>query len=176
MTLQISQPADKNLQAELDRLTYSAYLLTLDPGVAFSVVMRAIDGSIEYPTADPDLFERTVELSLQQVRSESSARWDGESSAFDAVLYGQSTATNSPAFQSLNDLSGNPILLLDSTSRVAFVLHHVLGYTIHQSAVKAQVSEKQYRKELRKAYLQLASCQLDRESLSSHEVGESALA
>jgi hypothetical protein len=40
MTLQISQPADKNLQAELDRLTYSAYLLTLDPGVAFSVVMR----------------------------------------------------------------------------------------------------------------------------------------
>jgi hypothetical protein len=176
MTLQISQPADKNLQAELDRLTYSAYLLTLDPGVAFSVVMSAIDGSIEHPTADPDLFERTVELSLQQLRSESSARWDGESSAFDAALYGQSTTTNSPAFQSLNDLSGNPILLLDSTSRVAFVLHHVLGYTIHQSAVKAQVSEKQYRKELRKAYLQLASCQLDRESLSSHEVGESALA
>jgi hypothetical protein len=176
MTLQISQPADKNLQAELDRLTYSAYLLTLDPGVAFSVVMSAIDGSIEHPTADPDLFERTVELSLQQLRSESSARWDGESSAFDAVLYGQSTATNSPTFQSLNDLSGNPILLLDSTSRVAFVLHHVLGYTIHQAAVKAQVSEKQYRKELRKAYLQLASCQLDRESLSSHEVGESAQA
>jgi len=176
MTLQISQPADKNLQAELDRLTYSAYLLTLDPGVAFSVVMRAIDGSIELPTADPDLFERTVELSLQQLRGESSARWDGESSAFDAVLYGQSTATNSRAFQSLNDLSGNPILLLDSASRVAFVLHHVLGYTIHQAAVKAQVSEKQYRKELRRAYLQLASCELDHESSSSHEVGESALA
>jgi DNA-directed RNA polymerase specialized sigma24 family protein len=176
MSLQISQPADQNLQAEFDRLTYSAYLLTLDPGVAFSVAMRAIDGSIEHSTADPDLFERTVELSLQQLRGESSARWDGESSAFDAVLYGQSTATNSPAVQSLNDLSGNPILLLDSTSRVAFVLHHLLGYTIHQAAVKAQVSEKQYRKELRKAYLQLASCQLDHESPSSHDAGESALA
>jgi len=176
MTLQISQPADKNLQAELDRLTYSAYLLTLDPGVAFSIVMRAIDGSIEHSTADPGLLERTVELSLQQLRGESSARWDGESSAFDAVLYGPPTATNSPAFQSLNDLSSNPILLLDSTSRVAFVLHHLLGYTIHQAAVKAQVSDKQYRKELRKAYLQLASCQLDHESPASHEVGESALA
>jgi hypothetical protein len=51
-----------------------------------------------------------------------------------------------------------------------------LGYAIHQAAVKAQVSEKQYREELRKAYLQLASRQLDHESPSSHEVGESALA
>jgi hypothetical protein len=142
--------------------------------MAVSVVMRAIDGSIEHPTADPDLFERTVELSLRQLPSESTARWDGESSAFDVVLYGQSRAAKFPAFQSLNDVSGNPILLLDSASRVAFFLHHVLGYTIHQAAVKAQVSEKEYRKELRKAYLPLASCQLDHESPSSHEVGESA--
>jgi hypothetical protein len=45
MTPQTRQP-DTNLQAELDQLTYSAYLLTLDPGKAFSVVARAIDGSL----------------------------------------------------------------------------------------------------------------------------------
>src|SRR5258708_38809928 len=111
--------------------------------------MREMDGWMEPPTADPGLLERTVELSLQQLRSESSARWDGESSAFDAVLYGQFTATNSPAFQSLNDLSSNPILLLDSTSRVAFVLHHLLGYTIHQAAVKARSEERRVGKECR---------------------------
>jgi hypothetical protein len=43
MTPQITQAADKHIQSELDRLTYSAYLLTLDPGMAVSVVMRAID-------------------------------------------------------------------------------------------------------------------------------------
>ena len=50
MTPQMSQTTDNNLQAELDRLTYSAYLLTLDPGKAFSAVMRAIDGSLEGTT------------------------------------------------------------------------------------------------------------------------------
>jgi hypothetical protein len=33
MTPQLSQTTDKNIDAELDRLTYSAYLLTLDPGL-----------------------------------------------------------------------------------------------------------------------------------------------
>jgi|SRR6266478_4951526 len=97
MAPQISQPAD-NLQAELDRLTYSAYLLTLDAGVAVSVVMTAIDGSLEHITVDSDLIERTVELSLQQLRKESITGWDRESSAVDAVLYGRSTAIDSPAF------------------------------------------------------------------------------
>jgi hypothetical protein len=40
----------------------------------------------------------------------------------------------------------------------------------------AQVSEKQYREELRKAYLQLASRQFDHESPLSHEIGEAGLA
>ena len=175
MAPQISQPAD-NLQAELDRLTYSAYLLTLDPGVAVSVVMAAIDGSLEHITLDSDLTERTVELSLQQLRKESITGWDRESSAVDAVLYGHSTAIDSSAFRSLKELSGNPILRLDSTSRIAFVLHHVLGYTIHDAAGKAQVSEKQFRTQLRNAYLQLASIRLENEFRTNHEVGESALA
>ena len=175
MAPQISQPAD-NLQAELDRLTYSAYLLTLDPVVAVSVVMTAIDGSLEHITVDSDLIERTVELSLQQLRKESITGWDRESSAVDAVLYGRSTAIDSPAFRSLEELSGNPILRLDSTSRIAFVLHHVLGYTIHDAAGKAQVSEKQFRTQLRNAYLQLTSVRLENEFRTNHEVGESALA
>jgi hypothetical protein len=175
MVPQISQPAD-NLQAELDRLTYSAYLLTLDPGVAVSVVMTAIDGSLEHITIDSDLIERTVELSLHQLRKESIAVWDRESSAVDAVLYGHATAIDSPAFRSLKDLSSNPILWLDSTSRVAFVLHHVLGYTIRDAAGKAQVSEKQFRTQLRNAYLQLGSVRLENECRTNHEVGESALA
>jgi hypothetical protein len=60
MTPQTSQ-TDTNLQAELDRLTYSAYLLMLDPGKAFSAVERAIDGSLEETTVHSDLLERTVE-------------------------------------------------------------------------------------------------------------------
>lgn len=175
MAPQISEPAD-NLQVELDRLTCSAYLLTLDPGVAVSVVMTAIDGSLEHITVDSDLIERTVELSLQQLPKESITGWDRESSAVDAVLYGHSTAIDSPAFRSLKELSGNPILRLDSTSRIAFVLHHVLGYTIRDAAGKAQVSEKQFRTQLRNAYLQLASVRLQNEFRTNHEAGESALA
>jgi hypothetical protein len=72
MTPQISQTADKHIESELDRLTYSAYLLTLDPGLAVSVVMTAIDGSLEEITTGPDLLERTVELALEQLRRESS--------------------------------------------------------------------------------------------------------
>jgi hypothetical protein len=174
MAPQISQPAD-NLQAELDRLTSSAYLLTRDPGVAVSVVMTAIDGSLEHITVDSDLIERTIELSLQQLPKESITAWDRESSAVDAVLFGHSTI-DSPAFRSLKELSGNPILRLESTSRIAFVLHDVLGYTIHDAAGKAQVSEKQFRTQLRNAYLQLAAARLENEFRTNHEVGESALA
>jgi hypothetical protein len=74
-------------------------------------------------TAGPDLLERTVELALEQLRRQANKEWDGESSAFDAVLYGRSEGINSARFRLLNDLSGDPILQLDSTSRVAFVLH-----------------------------------------------------
>lgn len=177
MTPQISQAADKHIQSDLDRLTYSAYLLTLDPGVAVSVVMTAIDGSLEEITATgPDLLERTVELALEQLRRESRTEGDGESSAFDAVLYGYSAAINSPTFQSLKGLSGNPILLLDSTSRIAFVLHHVLGYELGKVAAKAQMDETEYRAQLRKAYLRLASFQSEGQVSGGRFLEEPALA
>jgi DNA-directed RNA polymerase specialized sigma24 family protein len=172
MTPQTSQP-DTNLQAELDRLTYSAYLLTLDPGKAFSAVERAIDGSLEETTVHSDLLERTVELALEEALSESRS-WDGESSAYDVVLYGHSQAINSKTFQSLQDLSGSPILLLDSTSRIAFVLHHLLGYKIGDAAAKARLTEKQYRAQLRRAYVQLASFRLQDGTPASHGVEQSA--
>jgi len=159
MTPQISHPEDKQIQSQLDRLTYSAYLLTLDPGVALSVVMTAIEGSPEEITFGPELLERTVELALEQ-RYESIKAGDGESLAFDPVPYGHSAAINSPGFRSLEELSGNPILLLDSASRIAFVLHHLLGYKVSDAAAKTRLSEKQYRAQLRQAYLQLASLQL----------------
>jgi hypothetical protein len=174
MTPQMSQTTDKKLQAEIDRLTYSAYLLTLDPGKAFSAVARAIDGSLEETTVNSDLLERTVELALEAVLCESDKRWDGESSAFDVVLYGHFEAINSKAFQSLLDLSSSPILLLDSTSRIAFVLHHLLGYEIGDAAAKARLTEKQYRAQLRRAYIQLASCRLQGGSSASHGVEQSA--
>jgi hypothetical protein len=175
MTPQISQAADKNIESELDRLTCSAYLLTLDPGVAVSVVMAAIDGSLEEITG-PDSLERTVELALEQLRCESSAEGDGESSVFDAVLYGHSAAINSPTFQSLKDLSDNPILLLDSTSRIAFVLHHVLGYKLGEAAAKAQMDETEYRAQLRKAYLRLASFHSEEQGSGDKFLEEPALA
>lgn len=175
MAPQISQAADKNIESELDRLACSAYLLTVDPEVAVSVVMAAIDGSLEEITG-PDSLERTVELALEQLRCESSAEGDGESSVFDAALYGQSAAINSPTFQSLKDLSGNPILLLDSSSRVAFVLHHVLGYKLGEAAAKAQMDETEYRAQLRKAYLRLASFHSEERSSGDKFLEEPALA
>jgi hypothetical protein len=173
MTRQTSQP-DTNLQAELDRLTYFAYLLTLDPGKAFSAVERAIDGSLQETTVHSDLLARTVELALEEALSESRTSWDGESSAFDVVLYGHSQAINSKTFQSLQDLSGSPILLLDSTSRIAFVLHHLPGYKIGDAAAKARLTEKQYRAQLRRAYVQLASFRLQDGTPASHGVEQSA--
>jgi hypothetical protein len=176
MTPQISQAADKHIESELGRLTYSAYLLTLDPEVAVSVVMTAIDGSLEEITTGPDLLERTVELALEQLRRESRTEGDGESSAFDAVLYGHSAAINSPTFELLKDLSGSPILLLDSTSRIAFVLHHVLGYKLGEAAAKAEMDETEYRAQLRKAYLRLAAFQFEEQVLAGNVLEEAALA
>ena len=169
MTPKTSQ-TDTNLQTELDQLTYSAYLLTLDPGKAFSAVARALEGSPEETTPNSALLERTVELALEEVLFESEARWDGESSAYDVLLYGRSAAINSKAFQSLQDLNGSPILLLDSTSRIAFVLHHLLGFKISDAAAKARLTEKQYRAQLRRAYLQLASFRSEDGTRASHGV------
>jgi hypothetical protein len=70
MAPQISHAADKHIESELDRLTYSAYLLTLDSGVAVSVVMTSLDGSLDEITTGPDLLERTVELPLEQLSHE----------------------------------------------------------------------------------------------------------
>ena len=176
MTPETARAADKHIQSELDRLTYAAYLLTLDPGVAVSVVMRAIDGSLEEITPGPDLLERTLKLALEQLRPESRTEWDGESSAFDALLYGPSAAINSPTFQSLNELGGNPILLLDSTSRIVFVLHHVLGYELGVAAAMAQMDVAEYRAQLRRAYLQLASFHSERQLSGGKFLEESALA
>lgn len=176
MTPHMSQTADHGLQAELERLAYSAYLLTLDPAVALSVVMTVLDGSVEESTDDLSLLERTVDLSLQQLHRESTIGWDGESSVFDAALYGNSVRVNSQALRSLKDLSDNPILLLDSDSRIAFVLHHVLGYKIREAAAKTQISETEYRAQLNDAYLQLASIQLGHRSSLLRAVVDPALA
>jgi len=174
MTPQMSQTTDDNLQAEIDRLTYSAYLLTLDPGKAFSAVVRAIDGSLEETSVNSDLLERTVALALEEVLCESGTSWDGESSACDVVLYGRLAAINSKAFQSLQDLSASPILLLDSAPRIAFVLHHLLGFKIRDAAAKVRLTEKQYRAQLRRAYLQLASFRLEDGTHASHGAEQSA--
>jgi hypothetical protein len=173
MTQQFDRTTDKNTEAELDRLTYSAYLLTLDPAIALSVVMAALDGSSEEVTGDHDLLGRTVELSLEQLRVESRIGWDRESSVYDAVLCADSKVTTSKPFLSLTqEINGNPIALLDSSPRVAFVLHHVLGYKVKEAAAKAKMSEEEFRAQLREAYLQLVSVHLDSHS---NVLGESAL-
>lgn len=134
--------------------------------------MTAIDRCTEEVSSGPDLLERTVQLALGQIRHDSRTEWDGESSAFDGVIYGHSAAINSPTFQSLKDLSGNPILLLDSTSRIAFVLHHVLGCKLRKGAAMAQMDEREYRTELRKAYLRLAAFQFEQQVLASNVLGQ----
>jgi len=57
----------------------------------------------------------------------------------------------------LDEDLNNPILSLDSSARIAFFLCHLLGYKIEDAAILAEMSEEEYRTNLRSAYLQLAS-------------------
>jgi hypothetical protein len=72
-------------------------------------------------------------------------------------LYSDSSFATSKRALFLKELTdGNPILVLDSSARIASVLTHVLTYSINGAAAMAQISEKEYLTRLRKAYLQLA--------------------
>jgi len=176
MIPQLVERADKSIEAELDRLTYSAYLLTLDPGLALSVVMAALDRAEEELSPASDLLRTTVELSLHRLRRESTAHLDRESSAFEAVLYGYSADAASRRSASLKEnMSGNHILALGYSARIAFVLHHVLGYKLNEAAAMADLSEKEFRAHLRQAYLQLASSHFGPAAAGDEVLGESAL-
>jgi hypothetical protein len=180
-TSTVSQPSARTektgMEAELDRLTYSTYLLTLDRSLALSVVLTALDWSLEKPIAKADLQRRTVELSLRQLQHQSGMDGDSECPSRETVLYDDSGVPNSKRFSSPEeDSSSNPILSLDAGSRIAFVLHHVLGYDIEESALLADLDEKGFRAQLRSAYVQLASCQLWGGDAHPNEVlGQSAL-
>jgi hypothetical protein len=53
----------------------------------------------------------------------------------------------------------NPILWLDSPARIAFLLHHLFGHKIEEAALLVEISEKEFRTQLRSAYRQLAPFQ-----------------
>jgi hypothetical protein len=177
MTPQLVQPVNKSIDVELDQLTYSAYLLTLDPDLALSVVMAAIDASMEDIASHRDLLQRTIDISLAQLRLDASAVSDRESSTIEALLYSDSKLATSMRARFLKEqTNGNPILFLDPGARIAFVLHHVLGYGINEAAAMAQFSEKEYRTELRNAYLQLAALELGAYAIAGNMLGQVALA
>jgi predicted DNA-binding protein (UPF0251 family) len=177
MTAQPLQTKDKSIDVELNQLTYSAYLLTLDPDLSRSVVMAALDSSIEDIASSHDLLYRTIEISLEQLRSDASHRSDRESSSIEASLYsGSGVARLTPALSLEEHASVNPILRLDSDARVAFVLHHVLGYTINEAAAMTQVSEKQFHAQLREAYRQLASLRPEDSAISGYILDQIAFA
>ena len=142
MTPQLIQYGHNSIDPELDQLTYSAYLLTLDPDLALAVVMAAIDTSMEDLASLRDLLRRTIEISAAQLRLETSAVSDRKSLALEALLYSDSSHATSSLVLSLKEKTkGNPILLLDSGARIAFVLHHVLGFSINGAAAMARISE-----------------------------------
>jgi len=176
MTPHPIQPGN-TIDAELDQLTYSAYVLTLDPDLALSVVMAAVDASMEDLASRRDLLRRTIEISLSHLRLDAPAASDRESLALEALLYSDDAfATSTLALSLKEQTNGNPILLLDSGARIAFVLHHVLGYSISGAAAMAQIREKEYRVQLQKAYLQLASLQLGAHAIASYMFGQVAVA
>jgi DNA-directed RNA polymerase specialized sigma24 family protein len=76
----------------------------------------------------------------------------------------------------LDEDLNNPILSLDSSSRIAFLLHHLLGYKIEDAALLTDQSEKEFRGYLRSAYLQLAGSEGDLEVHLSEALAEPALA
>jgi hypothetical protein len=120
MTPLVIQPGNDSLDVELDQLTYSAYLLTLNPDLALSVVMAAVDASMEDLNSHRDLLQRTIEISLAQLRLDTFAISDRESFPLEALLYQDSRLEGSKRALSLKALTnGNPILLLDSDARIA---------------------------------------------------------
>ncbi len=76
----------------------------------------------------------------------------------------------------LDEDLNNPILALDFRSRIAFVLHHLLGYEIEDAALLTELSEKEFRAYLRSAYLQLASREVGPDGHLSEILAEPALA
>ena len=177
MTSQPIQPGNDTIDVELDQLTYSAYLLTLDPDLALSIAMAAIDMSMKDLASRRDLLHRTIEMSLAQLQLNATAASDRESLTVEALLYGDSSFETSKQALSLKEQrNGNPIVLLDTGARVAFVLHHLLGYSVNGAAAMAQISEKEYRTQLRKAYLQLASVQLGAYAIAGYTLGQIARA
>jgi hypothetical protein len=174
MTPQIMQPGNNSIDVELDQLTYSAYLLTLNPDLALSVVMAAIDMSMEDFASRRDLLRRTIEMSLAQLRLEASPASDRKASAIEALLYGDSSSKLALSLKEQTE--GNPIPLLNSNARIAFVLHHLLGYGLSRAAAMARISEKEYHTHLREAYLQLASLQPGACAITGYMLGEVALA
>ena len=91
MTPQLIQRVNSSIDVELDQLTYSAYLLTRDADLALSVVMAAIDASMEDIASHRDLLRRTIEISLAQLRLDASAISDRESIPLEALLYHDAT-------------------------------------------------------------------------------------
>src|SRR5262249_3989556 len=127
------------------------------------------DTSMDDLASHRDLLRRTIEISLAQLRLDTSAASDRQSLAAEALLYSNSSFTTSKPVVSLKEqMTVNPILLLDSGARIAFVLHHVLGYSINEAAAMTQITEKEYRTQLRNAYMQLASPQLGAHAIAGN--------
>ena len=168
---------DDAIDAELDQLVYSAYLLTLDSDKAFSAVMEAAELSLDDSASHGDLLRRIIDISLVQLGLDTPAEWDRESSAVEALLYSESNfARSKTALFSKEQANRNPILLLDSGARISFVLHHVLGYSINEAAALVRLSEQEFGAQLRKAYLQLASLQLGTYAIAGDMLGPIARA
>ena len=70
----------------------------------------------------------------------------------------------------------SPILSLDPDSRIAFLLHHLLGYKIEEAALLVELSEKDFRTHLRSAYLQLGSREFGPDVNLSEVLEEPAMA
>jgi hypothetical protein len=171
MTPQLIQPEHDMNNVELDQLTYSAYLLMLDPGLALSVVMAAIERSMQDAASRADLLQCTIEMSLAQLRLRAGAESDRQSGALETLLYGDSSFAASKWAVSLKkQTDDSPILLLGLRARIAFVLHHVLGYSIQRGAAMVQISEKEYHTRLRNAYVQLAAPELGASAIAGYMV------
>lgn len=70
----------------------------------------------------------------------------------------------------------NPIFALESSSRTAFLLHHLLGYNIEDAASLVELSERDFRAHLRNAYLQLVSREFGPDANLSDVLDEAAMA
>ena len=147
---------------QLLELAYAAYLITFDPVMSVAAVMHAVgESAVEMAgmcsgLKHSRLQRETIKASISYVR--------GQIRRFPADPEPTSRESEWPrdrpglsaSRRRSGDFSGELMGIVDVGPRIAFVLHHVLGYSIGDSSLLLDIGMPDVQAWLKSAYVQLA--------------------